>query len=140
MARPRKDTAGGEETGGFDWFREKGRKLKAPYVTIMENGGILFNARFCRDAELVDKSHVALAYSKTEKAIAFDFTDDPETLGAAKITRRGRTASVMSRSFFNFNKLDVKEYAGRYTPEKRNLPKVGDAWIIKLDEKEQTGA
>lgn len=127
-------------TGQENWddievFTSKGAKIKDAKVTILETSAILFNAGFCHKAAIADKSHVIVGYSPQNKSIIFQFTSDGNAAGALKLIQRSGGASLGTRSFFNYYFLKPKEIAGRYEPLKKKLPKIGDSWVINLDEK-----
>jgi hypothetical protein len=122
--------------GDLKIFESKGARVKDNRITITEESTILFNAGFCHRATLNDTNYVVLAYSKKNNAIAFKFISEKSAPGALKIIRRGSSASIGTRSFFTYNLLDPKEWAGHYEPFKeQDLPTVGEAWIIRLDSK-----
>ena len=119
----------------LDVFTAKGVRIRDTYVTIQANSAIIFNAGFCHRAAIGDKSHVIVAYSRQNKSIVFQFTSDDKARGALKLIQRSGCANVGSRSFFNYYDLDPKALEGRYIPVKGKIPKIGDAWIINLDNK-----
>jgi hypothetical protein len=124
-----------ESWDDLEVFTSKGAKLKDVRITITDTSTILFNAGMCHKASLEDKSHVILAYSAQMKAIVFQFTSDSNAKGALKLVKRTGGASVGTRSFFSFYFLDPKKLAGRYEPVKERLPRIGEAWVLYLDNK-----
>ena len=116
-------------------FTAKGAKIKDPKVTILESSSFLFNAAFVHKATITKSTHVIIGYSPIKRAIIFQFTSDSKAEGALTLIHRTGGSSVGSRSFFNYFFLDAVELAGRYTPKKGKLPKIGDAWVIHLDNK-----
>lgn len=129
-----------KSTGQENWddlevFTSKGAKIKDARITILDTSSFLFNAGFCHKASVADNSHVIVSYSPQNKAIVFQFTSDSKAAGALKLIQRSGGASFGSRSFFNYYFLAPKVIAGRYQPVKKKLPKIGDAWIISLDNK-----
>lgn len=116
-------------------FTEKGARISNPKITITDRSGFLFGSAFCHRAELKDKTHVLLMYSKKGNAILFNFTQDSKAEGAFKLVHRGRTAFTTCRSFFTNYYLHPTEIAGHYKPSKKRMSKVGECWLIKLDEK-----
>ena len=125
-----------EETwDDLEIFTSKGAKIKDPKVTIVESSSFLFNAAFVHKAAITKKTHVIIGYSPIKRVITFQFISDPKAEGALTIVHRIGGSSVGSRSFFNYFFLDPTELAGRYEPKKGKLPKIGDAWIIDLNNK-----
>lgn len=116
-------------------FTQKGAKIGDSKITITDHSTVVFNAGFCHRAAVEKNSHVIMAYSPKNRAIVFQFTSDSKADGALKIIQRTGSASVGSRSFFNYYFLRSKDLAGRYEPVKEKLPKIGDAWLIYLDKK-----
>jgi hypothetical protein len=98
---------------------------------------ILFNVGFCHKANLEDTNAVILGYHPKKKAIIFQFTEDEKARGAFRLVHRGSAASITPHSFFRAYELDQEEIIGCYTPYKQRIPKVGDVWLIKLDEKRE---
>ena len=116
-------------------FTAKGAKIKDPKVTILESSSFLFNAAFVHKATITKSTHAIIGYSPIKRAIIFQFTSDPKAEGALTIVHRTGGSSVGSRSFFNYFFLNPVELAGRYTPRKEKIPKIGDAWVIYLSNK-----
>jgi hypothetical protein len=116
-------------------FTAKGVRIADPKINILSTAQILFNAAFVHRAGISDKSHVILGYSAANRAIIFQFTNDAQAQGALTIVKRGGGASVGTRSFFNYYELKPTILAGHYIPRKEKLRKIGEAWIISLDDK-----
>jgi len=119
----------------LDFSVEKGKKIGTPRIRITEQSTFLYNAGFCFNAKLEDETYVRLGYSPKNNAIVFDFTKDPLAPNAYKVVSRGSSATTTSRTFFHTHHLDSKKLRGQYTPQEMKIPKVGDVWVIKLDEK-----
>jgi len=116
-------------------FTAKGARIGEPKVTILETAQILFNAAFVHLADISKKTHVVLGYSAANRAIIVQFTSDEQAPGALKIVKRSGGASVGTRSFFNFYFLKPRGLAGHYSPKKERIPRIGDAWVIMLDDR-----
>ncbi len=130
-----KNTGYQENWGDIKIFEAKGARIGEPKVNILASAQILFNAGFVHTANISDKTHVILGYSAANRAIIFQFTSDGQAPGALTIVKRSGGASVGTRSFFNYYFLKPRAVAGHYIPKKEKLPKIGDAWIIMLDDK-----
>jgi hypothetical protein len=124
-----------ENWDDLEVFTSKGAKIKDAKITIVETSSILFNAGFCHKASVADKSHVIISYSPQNRSMCFQFTSDSKANGVLKLVQRSGGAQVGSRSLFNYFFLDPKKLAGRYEPKQGKLPKIGDTWIINLDNK-----
>lgn len=117
-------------------FRDKGARAADPKITITKNFTLLFGSAFWMKAGLKNKKRVILGYSPSNNAIVFDFTEDEKVKeGFALIHRNKRTAFSTCRSFFHTMELDSESIVGRYVPHMEKIPKLGDCWVIKLDEK-----
>jgi len=116
-------------------FTSKGRKIKHPWITITDNSSFLFNAAFVHLSNLSKNTHVVLGFSRKKKAITFQFTSDPQALGALTFVLQAGRASIQLRSFFNYHLLNVSDWVGRYIPEKVRIPKTGEVWAINLESK-----
>lgn len=124
-----------------DWsdlevFTSKGAKIGKPYVTITAESAFCFNAGFIHQAKLKEYSHVVLCYSARKHAVVFNFTNDSQTAGALKLVQ-GTNINLGTRSFFNYYFLDPQKIEGRYIPRREKIPKIGEAWIIYLNEKQK---
>jgi len=119
------------------FFTKKGARISNPKITITENQAILFSSGFFHKANLEDKSYVKLAYSPSNRAIFFDFTEDPNAEGAFRLIHRGGSGSTTCRSFFNANDLEKAKTVGHYVPDKKRIPRIGEMWFIRLDERIQ---
>ena len=124
-----------ESWADFEVFTSKGARIKESWVTITEDSTFLFNAGFVHQANISKSTHVILGYSAIKKTISFQFTSDSQAMGAHTLTNRPGGAYVGSRAFFNYYFLNIHEVAGRYTPKKVKIPKVGEVWAINLDSK-----
>ena len=115
-------------------FKAKGARIGEPKVTILKSAQILLNAGFVHSAGIDGEKYAIMGYSDANKAIIFQFSDK-QAENSLKIVKRSGSASIGTRSFFNFYFLKPKEIAGHYIPKKEKLPKVGEVWIISLKEK-----
>lgn len=119
----------------LEFFTRKGGKFGNPKITITNKQTILFNSAFFHSAKLKSNTSVRLAYSPKKKAIIFDFTEDPKAEGAFALVQRGFTAFTTCRSFFNSHDLDETKIAGHYIPQKERIPRIGEMWVIRLDDR-----
>jgi hypothetical protein len=126
------------DTWDIEWFVDKGARITDPYITIIDNGTLLFSSGFVHKAGLEDKMYLRLSYHKPKNAIVFDFTADERVDGAYKIVIRGEKAksgSVTCRSFFKKSNLDPKNLSYRYAPEEKKIARAGVFWFIDLNKK-----
>jgi len=120
----------------LDIFRAAGMRIGESYVRITKSSTFLFSSGFMHEAKLKDISHVVLGYSIKKKAIIFQFTSDAKAPGAHKVVQRSNNGSCGSRSFFNYYFLKPQELEGRYIPKNEKVPKIGNIWVIYLDQKQ----
>lgn len=124
-----------EAWNDLEIFTSKGAKIKDPWVTVTDTSAFHFNAAFVHRATITKSSHVILGYSPIKKSITFQFTSDSQAEGALTLVQRPGGSSVGSRSFFNYYFLNPAELAGRYTPKKIRIPRIGEVWAINLESK-----
>lgn len=126
------------DTLEFDWFEDRGARITDSFITISENGTVLFSSGFIHEADISGKTYVRFGYNKEGELIAFDFTKDKKATGVYTVVLRGEKAksgSVTSRAFFKKYNLVPEKIAGRYSPEIKKVPRRGQFWIIDLNEK-----
>jgi hypothetical protein len=115
-------------------FQDKGARIGQPKVTILEGAQILLNAGFVHTAKINDKKYAIMGYSDANKAIIFKFLDK-QAKNTLKVVKRGGSASIGTRSFFNFYHLKPETIAGHYIPKHERIPQIGEVWVISLKEK-----
>jgi hypothetical protein len=116
-------------------FTGKARWRRKHRVTISKNHTLSFNSAFSNKANLEEKTHVVLMYSPKRREIIFDFTEDANAPGAYGLIGKGGPITVAPRSFFYTYDFDIDEIAGKYEPHRQRIPKIGECWLIRLDEK-----
>ena len=120
----------------LDKFKDVGTRLpsKTPTIRLNKNRSFAFSKSFQRAAEDQLKEYVIFSYSKSNKAIVLEFTEDNNVPGVVKLSGGSSTKYVAARSFFNYYQLDAEKYQGRYTPELIEIPGKGKLWVIFLTE------
>lgn len=103
-------------------------------IGINKSGLIRLSSGFCRTTNVKNFQYAILFYDKTNKAIAFKFTNKPED-GALKISTDDTAAAVSAKAFMSTNNLNLNEWAGRYDWNILNIKDVGDVYIIELSNK-----
>lgn len=126
-----------ESYEGLEFFTKKGGRFANAKITITERFSFLFSSGFCHMANLENKDYVRLAYYPKTSEIFFDFTEDKDAEGVFKLLHRGAPAFTTCQSFFKANYLNKDQVVGSYSPHKKRIPKIGEVWFIKLDEKVQ---
>jgi hypothetical protein len=124
-----------ENWDDLEIFTSKGAKIANPRITITDASSFVFNAAFIHLADIKNDTHLLLGYSAQNQSITFQFTKDEKAEGALKMVGQSSGMSVGSRSFFNFFFLKPDQIAGRYTPKKVKIPRVGEMWTIDLTKK-----
>lgn len=118
-------------------FVNKGSRFGNPSITISVRGTITLSSGFIHnaDAQIEKKSYALFSYSRSQNSIVVNFTDDKNEPGALKMTIR-RNALLAARSFFGCYHLDPQKLAGKYSPKLETIPKMGNCWVINLNQKE----
>ena len=126
-----------EKWSDLERFTKKGARIGKAFITISKRGTLTLSSGFIHNAkiQLCKKTHVLLSYSRSQKAIVINFTDDETEAGAIKMTLR-TNALLAVRSFLNYHHLDFSNIAGKYLPKLETIPKSGSCWIIYLNQKE----
>lgn len=79
------------------------------------------------------KTHVKLGYSRSNHAIALEFTDDEKDQASIKLTKSKKSnCSFAIRSFANHYNLDLDKIAGRYDLDVEPIPRWGNYFTINL--------
>ena len=125
-------------------FKNVRAKVSQPYVIITSRKQIVLSSGFLHHTGLFTSkmTHVILAFSKSKKAIALNFTNNDKSIGALKITKIGSqaskknniigTASISASSFFNYHNINCSDYSAKYIAIKENITDIGDLWVIYL--------
>jgi len=117
------------------YLLRRAEDLVTPYVTILPQGGFIFNSSFVRKANVEDATHVVLGYSEVSGAVGFKFTEDAKAPGVYKLSKGVSNRQVGCKPFFTYRALDPEKLRGRYVAVKRKAGKTGAVWVIYLDEK-----
>jgi len=122
---------------------KKGYRPGEPAAVISSRGTIALNRYFLSNAkkQLEGANKVILHYSQARpRAIIMQFTDI-EQENTAKLGGSSRAhKSISAKGFFNHPDVNIipAEIEGKYVPELKKIPKIGDCWIINLDEKKSS--
>ncbi len=103
-------------------------------ISIQKSGLVRLSSGFCRTTDAMSYKYAVLFFDSSKRAIAFKFTNEREN-GALKITKDRNAATVSAKSFINANNLNLRSYFGRYGWVKRNIPEIGEVFIIELGKK-----
>jgi hypothetical protein len=117
-------------------FEHTGAKIGTPYVTISSRKSITLTAGFLHYAkeQISEMTHAIFSFSKSKNAIVFNFTNNPESPGATKMTKKANSI-ISARSFFNYYSIDTEKAEGKYEAKLENIPGRGNAWVVFLDKK-----
>lgn len=114
----------------FDGYYSRGDNK----IGINKSGLVRLSSGFCRDTDIKKFKFVVLYYDKDNNAVAFKFTNIKED-GRLKVTVDGTGATVSASKFLKANNLNLRSYFRRYEWEKKNLPGIGEVFIIRLNSK-----
>lgn len=122
-----------------DWsdleFNVKYRK-RDPIVRINSRCFMNFNRSFIYKLKKQDAgmTHVIYHFSKLNNAIVFTFTKDCFSPGAMKISGK-KTLYSCAKSFLKYYSIDDPKFIGNYVAKLENIPNIGEAWVIFLNNK-----
>jgi len=107
--------------------------IRRPTVTIAKNRSVILNSGLLTDLR-ANKPYVKLLFSRKNKTIILQFTDQPE--GAIKINnhkseKTSNRATITARNFFNEFEINL-EATTRFEPEFVVDPNLGEIWTIDL--------
>jgi hypothetical protein len=110
-------------------------------ITVTRSRHIGFPTQFYIDNKLADYKFAVVFYDKEKNAIGIKFTSTKEE-GAITIARHNNAYGgyISATSFFKYNRINTKKYAGRYEYKKIPLSSTGvdepgDLFVIELKEK-----
>ena len=125
----------------FKMFTETGSKNKE-FISITSNKTFGLSRNFLNTHHINTNHKVVLYYDAEEKKIAFYFSMFEKKNGLnirIPLPRYGGT--IVAKSFFDLQKIDVSIYGGRYDDIEEIQPSVlgaddvgGDAFVIQLKE------
>lgn len=124
----------------FEVFTDVGaKKAGEAFITLAKHGVATLNTVFMAEnpQEMKGKTHVKLAYSKSNNCIGLQFTNDKsDPSSIVKLTKDEKkgNCSFTIRSFALRNNLDLDKIAGRYSLEVERIPKRGEYFIINIEE------
>lgn len=123
--------------GDLELFQNSGAKTGTPYITITTFKTLNLSAGFVHDAkeQMQDKKYVELRYSKAKNAIVLNFVDIASRT-SFKLTKALHTSnfSISATSFFNHYNITEQ---GRFEAKLENIPKMGQTWVIYLNNPEE---
>jgi hypothetical protein len=105
-------------------------------ITITKSSSIGFPQRFYQDNNIKGFNYVVLFWDTDSSAIGINFSNNENEKNKFKIlhSKLGYGGSIVARSFFRSNDIDVKIYYGRYVWEKVKLESGEELYVIKLQE------
>lgn len=107
-------------------------------ITITQSYSFGLPTQFYEQNDIENYDYAVLYYDEENKAVAIQFTNDETEENKFSISHHQKYGgSISARSFFQTYRLDPKEYKGKYEWEKKNLPGIGEVFIIKLEDKEE---
>ena len=122
----------------FQKFQNKNVRFE-DRITITSTNSFGFPTSFFRKNKIDQFKFVVLYYDPEEKSVGFYFSNDETEKYKFSIikSKQGYGGSIVATSFFKTYNIDPKKYRGRYEWGKRNLPEIGEIFVIKLKEREE---
>ena len=111
------------------------KKTDHAFISIAKHGTATLNSAFMakNHEQMKGKTHVKLGYSRSNNAIAIEFTDDDKDQASIKLTRTKKSnCSFAIRSFVNHYGLNLEKIAGRYELDVEPIPRWGNYFTINL--------
>lgn len=111
------------------------KKIDQSFITIGKHGTATLNSGFMtkNHEQMKGKTHVKLAYSRSNHVIALEFTDDDKHQASIKLTKNKKSnCSFAIRSFATQYNLDLARIAGRYELDVEAIPRWGNYFTISL--------
>lgn len=103
-------------------------------IAINKSGLIRLSTGFCRATNALSYKYVVLFFDATNRVIALKLTNIKEK-GVLRIVRDRTAGTISGKSFFNVNRVNLKNYFGRYEWEKQSIADIGGVYIIDLQKK-----
>jgi hypothetical protein len=124
----------------FQFSKFEGRNCRfEDRITISKSNSIGFPSRFYADNKIASFKYIVLFWDEKEKAIGISFSNDESEKSKFTIVKSEMYGGMASaKSFFTQYKIDSGKYRGRYEWEKFNQPNVGELFVIRLKEHDQT--
>lgn len=109
-------------------------------ITVTRHSSIGLPTKFFEDNKIKEFQYVVLYYDPAERALGLHFTNDEQEKAKFKIIRSkaGYGGSITARSFFTVNNIDVNKVYGRYKWEPYTIEGVGQVFVIKLQDRQET--
>lgn len=122
----------------FEKFEGRNHRLE-DRITVTKSNSIGFPQKFYEDNGIKNKKYVVLYWDKANKAIGIHFVKDTEEKSKFSIlhSKKGYGGSVVVRSFFKSNNINLTDYAGRYEFKKVRVDGVGELYVIELKSKQE---
>jgi hypothetical protein len=134
-----------EEFNDLEFFKYKGSYECKNFVYVSKKGTIRFSAGFVVENidRMKDKTHVKLGYSKTNKALTFQFIESKDIDGSftpMKLSKRTKDNALSSPgtcfiaiSLFKANSIDLTAVSGRYKATYESILNYGKFYVIRLE-------
>lgn len=127
---------------GFVMFTEAGSRNKE-FISITSNKTFGLSRNFLQSHNITANHKVVLYYDVEEKKIAFYFSMFETKNGiSVRVPDSRYGATIVSKSFFDLQKIDADMYSGRYDEIEQIKPSLlgaddiaGDAFVITLKAK-----
>ncbi|MDD4333445.1 MAG: hypothetical protein PHT51_05020 [Patescibacteria group bacterium] len=123
------------KTPQFIEVKDAGARIGSDYIAITKNGTFSIYAGFYREKNIKSFSRAIFLIDKAQNLIAIQFGNEELGKGAYAINHGEKTASINANNIFSNYEIDVKQWYGRYTPEKYEIAGRPNVYMIDLDDK-----
>ncbi|PIU26118.1 MAG: hypothetical protein COW32_08840 [Candidatus Aquicultor secundus] len=122
----------------FKKFEGRNARLESR-ITITKSNSIGFPTKFYVDNKIKDYKYVILFWDEQNQAIGVHFTNDEENRHekdrfSVIHSNKNYGGSVVTRSFFKANNIDLEKYHGKYDWKIVDLEDYGHLYVIELKE------
>jgi len=125
----------------FKKFEGRNQKTEDRITVTRKSNSIGFPTRFYEDNKIKEYKYVVLFWDKENKAIGLRFTNDDTEKDKFSIlkSKQGYGASLVVRSFFKVNSIDLEEFYGKYDWKKIKLDDGTELFVIELKSRKEAG-
>jgi hypothetical protein len=116
----------------FKEFNATGGRI-LPSISLGESGGFGISAGFIKKYDFSSLVGAKIFFDATKNVVAFKFLTAPEE-GMMKIKMAPNQGGghISAKAFLIKFDIDSKKFSGKYTPQQKNIPNVGDVFLIEL--------
>lgn len=106
-------------------------------ITITKSHSFGFPTKFSSDNGIKKFKYVILFYDKDSESIGIQFTNDETDSNKFSIIKYEKYgASVVARSFFKTNNINLEKHHGKYKWKIVKIENIGKLFVIELDNRD----